>query len=320
MDHRALAVQDDGASRSERGAPGSAVPTWAQVAGLLLLLTFLALSVDAYVGPGLRARLLSFAAAPQSAAIPPRAFYEPGSSVRVGQASIGSEGQDRVIQEGDVVFLGETGQVVRLGPGGHTTQIQAADGASTTVSNLGAWDRTADRLAGVSAHYRGGRWIVDEIPLKSIGADLFPAGAPSESLTDGFWLGPDPDMGRVRRVGERDQPALRIRASKKTPTLMLETREPLQTLDGTFVSVTAVARGQPGKTMVLSLEDVLDAAGNATAVSDRRAATDEWTQLTVRRRVAFPSEQDRISVGLVDADAGDWIEVRDLTVHLGVAP
>jgi hypothetical protein len=298
------------------------IPAWAQVVGAVLLLAFLALSVDAYFGPGLRSRVLPFIGRTQapSQAIPTRVFYEPGSAVRVGQESVGSEGQDRVIQEGDVVLLGATGQLVRLGPGGRAAEITGSDGASTTVTNLGAWDHNADRLAGVAAQYRAGRWNLDEIPLQSLGADLHPAGAPSEALTDGFWLGPDPDAGRVRRVGDRDQPALRIRASKKTPAMMLESRQPLSSLDGTFVSVTAVVRGQPGKTIALTLEDVLDATGNVEAVAERRPATEEWTRMTVRRRVAFPSEKDRIAVGLVDADAGDWIEVRDLDVVLGVLP
>ena len=102
--------------------------------------------------------------------------------------------------------------------------------------------------------------------------------------------------------------------------MMLETREPLPSLDGTLVSVIAIVRGQPGKTIALTLEDVLDASGNTESVTERRPATEAWTRLTVRRRVAFPSEKDRIAVGLVDADAGDWIEVRDLEVVLGVVP
>jgi hypothetical protein len=322
VDRRAQAVNEAFAVGPEPAEPLSAIPLWTQVVGFLLLLAFLALSVEAYFGPGLRSRLLGFAPAPQasSKAIPPRAFYETGSSVRVGQRGIGSEGQDRVIQEGDVVLLGATGQLVRLGSAGRADEIPGSDGAGTTIVDLGAWDPAADRLVGVPARFQGGRWVLDAIPLQSVGADLHPAGAPSEALTDGFWLGPDPDVGRVRRVGDRDRPALRIRASKKTTAMMLETRDPLPTLDGTLVSVTAVVRGQPGKTMVLTLEDVPDARGNAEAVSERRTATDEWTRLTVRRRVVFPSQNDRISLGLVDADAGDWIEVRDLDVRLGVVP
>jgi hypothetical protein len=101
---------------------------------------------------------------------------------------------------------------------------------------------------------------------------------------------------------------------------MLETREPFTSLDGMLVSVTAVVRAQSGKTMMLALEDTVDAVGNAENVGERRPATEEWTRLTVRRRVVFPSANDRLLVGLVDAEAGDWIEIRDLDVRLGVAP
>ena len=319
MDHRALAVED---ADTRVAAPAQApVPLWAQAVGLLLLLAFLALSVDAYFGPGLRSRLLVFAAVqPPSQTIPSRVFYDPGASVRVGQKGSGSEGQDRAIQEGDTVLLGATGQLVRLGPGGRAVEIAGTDGASTTATNLGPWDRTSDRLAGVPARFQAGRWVLDQIPLQSVGPNLHPAGAPNEALTDGFSLSPDPDVGRVRRVGDRDGPALRIRASRKTPSMVLETRDSLSTLDGTLVSVSAVVRGQPGTTIVLALEDIIDASGGTQAATDRRVATDAWTRLTVRRRVVFPSASDRISIGLVDAEAGDWIEVRDLDVRLGVAP
>ena len=310
-----------GADHPNRDRSASAIPSWAQFVGLLLLLAFVALSVDAYAGPGLRNRMLAFSGSqPSSQATPSRVFYEPGASVGLGQKSIGSEGQDRAIQEGDAVLLGATGQLVRLGPGGHAAEIAGTDGASTTVANLGAWDRGAQHLAGVTARFRGDRWVLDEIPLQPVGADLHPAGAPSEALTDGFRLAPDSEVGRVRRVGDREGPALRIRASRKAPTMMLETREPFTSLDGELVSVTAVVRAPAGKTMVLALEDTVDANGNAENFGERRPATEEWTRLTVRRRVVFPSPNDRLLVGLLDAEAGDWFEVRDIDVRLGVAP
>jgi hypothetical protein len=81
-----------------------------------------------------------------------------------------------------------------------------------------------------------------------------------------------------------------------------------------------VVRGQPGKTIVLSLRDVTDAAGNAESVVDRRPSSEAWTTMTVRRRVVFPSADDSFLVGIADADGGDWFEVRDVTVILGVAP
>jgi hypothetical protein len=301
---------------------GTAVPLWGQVVGLALLLVFVALSVEAYFGPGLRNRLsgTGLGSAPAAVAIPPRVFYEPGASAKVGQKGTGSEGQDRTLQDGDVVLLGATRQLVRLGPGGHATEVRASEGATTAVANLGDWDRVAERLSGVMAHYQGGQWVVDDVPARSVGAVLHPPGAPSEALTEGFWLGPDPDAGRVRRVGDRNDPAIRLRASRKVPIFTLESRQPLATLDNVLVSVSAVVRGQPGKSAVLTIKDVIDAAGNVETATDRQSVSDQWVTLTARRRMVYPSPVDACSVGLLDADGGDWIEVRSLDVVLGVVP
>ena len=300
----------------------AAIPRWGQVIGVLLLVVFVALSVEAYFGPGLRSRLLALGpgSVSEPQIVPPRVFYEPGSTVQLGQKSIGSEGQDRVIQESDTVLLGATGQLVRLGPGGRVTDVQSADGASTLVANLGAWDRAAERLTGTTAQYQSGRWVVGEVRVPSVGAELHPVGAPDDSLTDGFWLGPDPDVARVRRVDDRDRPAVRLRANKNTSALMLETRQPLPTLDGMLVSVSVVVRGQPGKVIALTLKDVADASGTAAMVTDQHIAAEAWTTLSVRRRMVHPSPEDNVSVGLIGADGGDWFEVRELDVFLGVVP
>ena len=113
---------------------------------------------------------------------------------------------------------------------------------------------------------------------------------------------------------------MRLRASRKAALFSLNSREPIPSLDGVLVTITAVVRGQPGKTIVLALRDVTDAAGNAETVADRRQTSEEWTTLSVRRRVVYPSPGDSYSVGIMDAEGGDWFEVRDLTVVLGVVP
>ena len=65
----------------------------------------------------------------------------PGSTVQVGQVGIGSRGQDRAFQAGDVVLLGATGQLVRLEESGRLTELRPAEGASLQVTSLGPWDR-----------------------------------------------------------------------------------------------------------------------------------------------------------------------------------
>lgn len=301
---------------------GPPLPLWAQLAGLVILLAFVGLSIEAYFGPGLRTRLLGSGAgdASTATAVPTRVLYEPGDTVKVGQKSTGSEGQERLLIEGDVVLLGVTHQLVRLGPGGRVTQLAAPEGAVTGVANLGVWQPETGRLGGGMAMAHNGQWLVDDLPLPSVGAELNPPRAPSEALTDGFTLGPDADAGRIRRVGDKDGPAIRFRASRKVPLFSLDSRQPISTLDGVLVSVSALVRAQPGKTMTLVLRDTVDAAGRAESVTDRRPSSEEWTRLTVRRRVVYPSPGDSFSVGLENADGGDWFEVRDIQVVLGVAP
>ena len=63
---------------------------------------------------------------------------------------------------------------------------------------------------------------------------------------------------------------MRLRASRKAALFSLNSREPIPSLDGVLVTITAVVRGQPGKTIVLALRDVTDAAGNAETVADRQ--------------------------------------------------
>jgi hypothetical protein len=113
---------------------------------------------------------------------------------------------------------------------------------------------------------------------------------------------------------------VRLRASRKVPHFSLDTQGPLPTLNGVLVSVSAIVRGQPGKTIMLTIKDVIDATGAADMVTDRRPTSEEWTRLTVRRRVVYPSPSDAISVGIVDPDGGDWFEVRDVQIVLGVSP
>jgi hypothetical protein len=297
----------------------ASVPFWVQILGLLVLVAFVGLSIDAYFGPGLRNRL-GLGGSGSSDGVPARVFYEPGASARAGQKSVGSEGQERTLLEGDVVLLGATHQIVRLGPGGRSIELTAPEGVVTTVANLGAWQRESGRLAGATARVQRGQWVLDDLSLASAGAPLNPPGAPSEDLTAGFTIGPEADAGRVRRVGDRDGPAVRLRASRKAPLFSLDSRQPITTLDNVLVTISAVVRGQPGKTIVLSIRDVTDATGNAESVVDRRPSSEAWTTMTVRRRVVFPSSGDSFSVGIVDADGGDWFEVRDVTVVLGVAP
>jgi hypothetical protein len=301
------------------------VPLWALAVGAILVLVFAGLVVQTFAGGSLFGRVAALVLGSHSEQVADgdrlRVLYVPGPTVQSGQVGIGSRGQDRAFQSGDTVLLGATGRLVRIEDGNRLTELRGADGSSALVTNLGAWDASAASLAGLTARNDHGTWIVDAPPLQPAGAPLHVQGAPEEDLTDGFQLTPA-TVGRVRRFETRDGPVVRIRPTGRVPSLALEGWDPLPSLDNVTVTVQATVRASEGASLELALNDVVDAAGTMQKTADRRTADDEdtWLTLRVERRVLFASPNDRYSVGLLEARNRDWLEVRDLSVYLGVLP
>ncbi len=301
------------------------VPVWALAAGVVLMLVFAGLVVQTYTGQSLRNGLAALVPGPRAEHLADaggvRALYVPGSTVRIGQVGLGSRGQDRAFQAGDVVLLGASGHLVRLEESGRLTELRAAEGTSLLVTSLGPWDTAAGTLAGLQARSTGSAWTVDTPWLQWAGASLYVPGAPEEDLTDEFQLVPS-TAGRVRRFTTSDGPSVRIRPNGRTALLQVESAHPLPTLDNATVTVQATVRAVDGANVELALSDVLDAAGAVQNTTERRTATDEeeWMTLRVQRRVTFGDPNDRYSIGLVEVRNRDWLEVRELGVYLGALP
>jgi hypothetical protein len=295
------------------------------VAGLVLVLVFAALVAQTYSSRPILGWLVTLVPGSHTEQVTDvdgvRAFYVPGSTVQVGEFGIGARGQDRAFQAGDIVLLGATGRLVRLEEGGRLTGLHAPEGTALLVTSLGPWDPAAGSLAGSMARYVGGSWVLETPPLQPAGAALHVPGAPEEELTADFQLTP-PMAGRIRRLGSADGPVVRIRPAGRAPALLLEGSDPLTTLDNVAVTVQATVRASEGATVELALADVVDAVGTVQKTVDRGSPTDEeaWTTLRIRRRVTFGSPNDRYSIGLVEVRNRDWLEVRELSVYIGVLP
>lgn len=300
------------------------VPAWALALGAVVCLVFAGLVVQTFTGrsiASLAARALPGSDSEQLSADGQSVLYVPGDTVQVGQVGVGARGQDRVFQAGDLVLLGASGRLVLLDEGNRLTDLRADDGATVTVSSLGAWDQAAGGLAGRPARYHNGAWVVDRAPLQPVGTPLHVRGAPEEELTSGFRLVPE-TAGRIRRRDTSSGPAVQIRASGRGQSLVLEGWEPLPSLDSAAVTVVATVRASEGAVLELALNDIVDRAGTLQKTADRRKAPNEdvWLTLQVQRRIVFASPNDRYSVGIVELRNRDWLEVRELAVYLGVLP
>jgi len=300
------------------------VPVWALALGAVVCLVFAALVVQTFTGrsiASLAARALPGSASAQFAADGQHVLYTPGATVQVGQVGIGSRGQDRVFQVGDLILLGASGRLVRLDEGNRLTEVRAAEDTTVVVSSLGVWDQAAGGLAGLSARYQNGAWVLDRASLQPVGPLLHVRGAPEEELTADFRLVPQ-TIGRIRRRDTSDGPTVQVRSSGRGQSLVLEGWVPLTSLDSATVTVVATVRASEGAALELALNDVVDPAGTVQKTADRQKAPneDQWLTLRVQRRVSFASPNDRYAVGIVEVRNRDWLEVRELAVYLGVLP
>jgi hypothetical protein len=308
---------------TERPAPP--VPFWGLALGVVLVLTFAGLVIQTYTDRSIRSyvgALLPGGGTEQLGdADAARVWYVAGDTVRAGQVGIGSRGQDRTFQAGDLVLLGAAGRLVRIEEGGRQTELRADEGTTISVLGLGAWDSAAGTLGGARARFVRGAWTVEAPELVPGGAPLSAPGAPDDELTADFQLTPATAV-RIRRFDGEAGSGVRLRPTGRSATLLLEGWQPLPTLDNATVTVQAVVRASEGASVELALSDVLDASGTIQRTVDARSAPDEdtWMTLRVQRQVTFGPPNDRYSVGVVDVRNRDWLEIRDLAVYLGTLP
>ena len=301
------------------------VPAWALGLGIVLVLVFVGLATQTYTGRPLLDRVAALLPGSSSGQVTDadraRVFYVPGATVQVGQVGIGSRGQDRAFQVGDVVVLGATSRLVRIESGGRLVDLRAPEGTTLQVMSLGPWDTAQSSLAGLPVRFAGGNWVLEAPTIQPAGATFRVRGGPEEELSPGFQLVP-PTGGRVRWFDTAEGSAVRIRPLNRLPSLVLETAEPLPALDNAAVTVVAVVRGAVGANVELALNDTIDASGTVQKTAERQpvAREEEWMTLRIQRRVLFASPQDRFSVGLMEVRTRDWLEVRELGVYLGILP
>ena len=286
--------------------------------GALLVLLFLVLSANAYFGVSLLDRLKVFGQTSEPAPVASgrRVYYSRTDTVAPGMPGFGSRGQDRPLQPGDVVLLGGSGRLVRLDKDS-VTELPADAGTTVVVQNLGPWDAAGGRLAGQSARLVDGRWVVEQPALGGI----FPTGGlRDDELPKGFALVPNPAISQSRVMETRDGTAVRIRAVDPNPFAGLQAHAIPDVPEGAAVTVWALVRAREDTTVGMTLTDVVGADGSSEQATARWPGPKNWTRVVLQKRLAFRAPEDRFSLGLIDARAGDWLEVRDVGVFVGALP
>jgi peptidoglycan/LPS O-acetylase OafA/YrhL len=238
-------------------------------------------------------------------------FEEP-QALFGGGASGASERAFLVGTPGDLLLVRATGRVARL---------VARDGQRIRLSNVGEWDSATSGLKGLEAISLGGRWVVDARALRPLNRNNFLSEGNDTAPIPGFWMSPAGAMYTIKRMQDQDGRFVRVTATKPSPYLMLTGRDPLPALDGVPVSIRGQIRARSDTArMVLSLFEVAPRDEQAKNYRTQVDPAGRWTTLVVGTERTDHDPRDNFSLGLVGVEAGDWFDIRELSVFKGIVP
>ncbi|MBV9578434.1 MAG: hypothetical protein JO057_07590 [Chloroflexi bacterium] len=305
------------------------VPTWAVVIGGLLALATLVLLGQAYFGlPSPRPPAQNDTTAPVANSVLPdasrpgvtNAWYVttaanpgPGGTLDVGPAN-----KPVQVSALDLVLNSSSHSLLKVQPDGQLVTSEAQEGDRVWLPNAGLWDQSNQKFQGIAAVFSAGRWGLDMTGVSAANANSdFSAGDATNPLPN-YTITPADAGYSVTRMTDDDGPFVRVQAARDTAFLQINGGPPITTLDGVPVTVRGIIRAHTSGQFNISVWDVVSDSGKVKSFTNRQPASEDWTTLYARaQQVVYPSPDDYFSIGIVDIKAGDWFDVRELSVFLG---
>lgn len=250
------------------------------------------------------------------------AYYYAGDAVpAVGQSAASASGQPRTLAVGDLVYWRGQG-LWQVDAESGAVAVRSTDGARVTVEGIGAWNPINGALSGLPAVYGGGRWSIDTEQLTAANTNptLQGVGSAGEPIA-GWQLAPGDAPPTVERRTDDAGPYVRLHPNRQGSSVVLYASAPLSQLDGAPVVLRATVRAHGATPATVTVFDVVTAPDQAQTRSVSTSSFDVWETLEVRLdRVSFPYPGDNFSVALFGAEAGNWLDVREVSLLVGVAP
>jgi hypothetical protein len=272
---------------------------------------------------------------------------------QIGDPVVDEAGRASVLNEGDLLWLPSSGDLVELGVGGRITHLTAGDNQEVGVRNVGPWDSFRAQFVGARAVFQDGHWhlqpratLPSALPSacasdNSPGTQTAPAVAvtrffavpnTASNCNSQFQLGTDldpipywhmttaPDAYVAKRMVDNSGEFVRITASRAVPLLAIYAHDPLDSLVGQPVALHAQIRAQTRARHVLTLH-VGAGGGNAPAefTAETPGSGDWITLATPAESIDWQSPESNFSLGLSNVSGGDWFDVRELSLVAGTS-
>jgi hypothetical protein len=201
-----------------------------------------------------------------------------------------------------------------------TVSLLGYEGQSITVTNLGPWNQQSQSYSGLPAFFHNGKWHLDTSTFTPINTyPDFTTNTEVDPLA-GWWISPADTGYEVIYLHDEIGSFVRIQATEDAPYLVLTKNEPLNTLDEVPISLVVQIRAHSEGKQGISLVDYTSSEKSQWH-KDETIATEQWETLTIDGEVvSWPSYLDTYSVGLFEVKAGDWFDVRELSLYIGRLP
>ena len=219
-------------------------------------------------------------------------------------------------------------EVTTSNPEGRATIVEAKSGETLKILNVGKVEVGTQKPLGLEGTFYWTRWL---FPLREWNAanvnpvlELSESGkqCPKIFSPTGYWVSPLKTDATFTQ--ERDQTGdfIRMLSTKENSYLGLTGQDPMRQAMGQPISLKIDIRVPHSREVVASIYDVLDSNGEAQSSSFAfNAPAGEWVTIVLRApAIAFSSPSDHYAIGLSNVKAGDYFDLREISVFEGIIP
>jgi hypothetical protein len=194
----------------------------------------------------------------------------------------------------------------------------AQDGDRVWLPNAGLWDQSSKQFQGVTATFANGKWDIDVsgLPAANPNSD-FAAGDDTNPLPN-YSVTPGDAKYSITRMVDQNGPYIRVQITQAAPFVQINAHDPVSKLDNVPITVRTEVRAHTSGEVNLSVWDIVGDSGRVRSYTDREPASEDWRTLVQHvPSLVYASPDDYVSIGLVQPQAGDWLDVRFLNVYVG---
>jgi hypothetical protein len=205
---------------------------------------------------------------------------------------------------------------------GVVTSVAAKKGDTLIARNVGKVEVGQQDPLGLEGTFDGARWTFPLGEWKAANVNPSLVIAEGGKPPTGYWVSPSNTDRKITQERDQTSDFTRILSTKENSYLVLNGQDPMRQALGQPISLKIDIRVPHSREVVATIHDVLGSDGRAKSSRFAfNAPAGEWVTIVLRAPViAFSSPSDNYSIGLTSVKAGDYFDLREISVFEGILP